>query len=54
MESYNDFHDRLKARGVDNKDLIIEEFITGKLYSVDYFVSSEGEVRISKPVKVKL
>lgn len=51
---YKDFHDRLQARWVDNKELIVEEFIDWKLYSIDYFVTSEWEARISKPVKVRL
>ncbi len=54
METYKDFHDRLQSRWVDNKDLIVEEFIDWKLYSIDYYVTSEWENRISKPVKVRL
>jgi len=54
MDWYQIFHDRLKSRWVDNKMLIAEEFIDGKLYSVDYYVSAEWDVVISKPVKVKL
>lgn len=54
MATYMDFHDRLKARGVDSKDLLIEDFITGQLYSVDYFVTQQWEIRMSKPVKVRL
>lgn len=54
LETYNDFHDRLKSRWVDSKELIVEEFINWKLYSIDYFVSCDNEIRISKPVKVRL
>ena len=54
ISNYNDFHDRLKSRWVDSKELIVEEFINWKLYSIDYFVSSEWEIRVSKPVKVRL
>lgn len=54
LDTYKDFHDRLKSRWVDTKELIVEEFINWKLYSVDYFVSSEWDIRISKPVKVRL
>jgi len=34
--------------------LIVEEFIDGKMYSVDYYVDFDGNVLMSKPVKVKL
>jgi len=54
MKTYNDFHDRLKSRWVDNKDLIVEEFIDGTLYSIDYYVNDNWETTISKPVKVRL
>lgn len=53
-DTYKDFHDRLKSRWVDNKELIVEEFINGKLYSIDYYVTHEWEIRVSKPVKVRL
>lgn len=54
MKTYQDFHDRLKSRWVDNKDLIVEEFIDGTLYSLDYYVNDDWETTISKPVKVRL
>lgn len=54
ISTYNDFHDRLKSRWVDNKYLIVEDFINWKIYSIDYFISSEWVTTISKPVKVKL
>ena len=53
IANYKNFHDRLKSRWVDSKELIVEEFINWKLYSIDYFVSSEWEIRVSKPVKVR-
>lgn len=51
INNYNDFHDRLKARWVDNKELIAEEFIDWELYTLDYFVTSEGKVVFSKPAQ---
>lgn len=54
IKHYHYFHDRLKSRGVDSKELIVEEFIDGKLYSIDYFVDEEQNTYISKPVKVRL
>lgn len=54
MATYIDFHDRLKARWIDNSELIVEEFIDGRMYSVDYWVDSEGNVTMSKAVWVSL
>ena len=54
LESYNNLHDVLKDNGIDNKMLIVEEFIDGNLYSIDYFISSEWDITISKPLKVRL
>jgi len=54
IRTYIDFHDRLKNRWIDNKLLIVEEFIDGKLYSLDYYVDHEWNTVISKPVKVFL
>lgn len=54
MDWYSVFHERLKSRWVDNKMLIVEEYIDGKLYTVDYYVSSDWDVVISNPVKEKL
>ncbi len=54
LSNYNEFHDRLKSRWVDNKELIVEEFVDWILYSIDYFVSDFGDITISKPVKVRL
>ncbi len=54
LANYQSFHDIFKARWVDNKELIIEEFIDGKLYSVDYYVNNDWEVFMSKPIEVVL
>lgn len=54
VKTYKDFHDRLEARGIDNKELLLEEFIDWTLYSIDYFVNQEWEIFSSKPVKQRL
>ena len=54
IKNYNAFYNRLKIRWIDNKFLIIEEFIDGKFYSIDYFVTLQWKTIISRPVKVKL
>lgn len=51
LKDYADFHDRLKARWIENKELIIEEFIDGNLYTLDYFVTSEWKIIFSKPAQ---
>jgi len=54
MDTYQEFHDRLKNKGIDTHELIVEEFIDWKLYSIDYFVDQEGNTFLSKPMKVKI
>lgn len=51
IADYKDFHDRLKARWIDNKEIIVEEFIDWWLYTLDYFVTSEGKVIFSRPAQ---
>ncbi|ATU05240.1 hypothetical protein BKN14_02170 [Candidatus Gracilibacteria bacterium HOT-871] len=51
IENYKEFHDRLKARGLENKEIIVEEFIDGNLYTLDYFVTPTGKVIFSKPAQ---
>ncbi|MDD3145439.1 MAG: ATP-grasp domain-containing protein [Candidatus Gracilibacteria bacterium] len=51
---YKEFHDRLEARGINNKELIVEEYIDGTLYSIDYYIDNDGKTFLSKPVKVRL
>lgn len=54
LRTYKDFHDRLEARGIDNKELLLEEFIDWTLYSVDYFVNQDWKIFSTKPVKQRL
>lgn len=51
IKDYAAFHERLKARWVDNKELIVEEFIDWNLYTLDYFVDEDWYVHISKPAR---
>jgi hypothetical protein len=44
----------LEARGIDNKELLLEEFIEGTLYSIDYFVNQDWKIFSTKPVKQRL
>lgn len=54
MSHYQEFHDRLQNKGIETHELIVEEFIDGKIYSVDYFVDQDWHTFLSKPMKVKL
>lgn len=54
ISHYNEFHDRLELRWIHTKELLIEEFIDGTLYSVDYFVNQEWKIILTKPVKQRL
>ena len=51
ISNYKDFHDRLKARWIENKELIVEEFIDWNLYTLDYFVTDKWKVIFSKPAQ---
>lgn len=55
LDEFNNLYNILKSRWLDDRTLIVEEFIDGTFYSVDYFVSSDGsDVTMSRPMKVKL
>lgn len=34
--------------------VVVEEFVDGEMYSIDYFVNNEGKVFVSKPVRIVL
>ena len=54
MKNYENFHEVFKGWWIDNKVLIVEEFIDWQLYSIDYFVSDDWFISVSKPIKVRL
>jgi len=54
LRTYKDFHDRLEARWINNKELLFEEFIDGTLYSIDYYVNQKWDIFCTKPVKQRL
>lgn len=49
---YN-FHENCHNRWFESNIMIAEEFIEGKLYSIDYFVNQKWEAIISEPVLVE-
>lgn len=51
ISNFTKFHDKLKARWIETKELIIEEFIDWNLYTLDYFVSEKWLVIFSKPAQ---
>lgn len=53
IKNYKAFNYLLKSRWVDSKVLIAEEFIDWVFYSVDYFISPEWKVVLTRPIKTK-
>lgn len=53
-ESHQLFEKNFQKRGYQNSLFLIEEFIDGDMYSIDYFVSKEGNIIFSDPVEVSL
>lgn len=44
----------LENKKLSNQSVLIEEFIDGKMYTIDYYVDEEQNITLSKPVFVKL
>ena len=53
-DNYVNFNKVFIEKGIDTDKLIAEEFIDGELYSIDYFVWEDSNIRISEPIKEKL
>ena len=51
---YIQFHENCHNRWFESDVIIAEEFIDGKMYSIDYFVSQDGNVFMSKPIWVEM
>lgn len=51
---YIQFHENCHNRWFESDVIIAEEFIDGKMYSIDYFVSQQWDVIISKPIGVEM
>lgn len=45
---------RLKYKKLFKQDLLIEEFIDGQMYTIDYYVDEDQHIFMSRPVLVKL
>lgn len=55
LKNYQIFHSRLVNRWVDDiNEVIAEEYVNGKFYSIDYYVDENWEIFNSKPVRVTL
>jgi len=54
MNHYKIFYKNCSKRGFKSDLILAEEYIDWELYSIDYFVSENQDLLISKPVKVKL
>jgi phosphoribosylamine-glycine ligase len=44
----------LGNKKLTNQSVLIEEFIDGKMYTIDYYVDEDQHITMSKPVFVKL
>ena len=53
IENKSDFEIYKKDNNT-NTNILVEEFIDGEMYSIDYFVDEWQNIMISKPVKVEL
>lgn len=51
---YIQFHENCHNRWFESDIIIAEEFIDGRMYSIDYFVSQEWEITMSKPIWVEM
>jgi hypothetical protein len=54
MKEYDIFLKKFNARGFNNETLLFEEFIDGRMFSIDYFVDKNWFISMSPPVEVKL
>jgi phosphoribosylamine-glycine ligase len=44
----------LENKRLKNQSIIIEEFIDGKMYTIDYYVDEEQNISLSQPISIKL
>ena len=51
---YIQFHENCSNRWFESDVIIAEEFIDGKMYSIDYFVSQSWKIFMSKPIGVDM
>lgn len=54
VSRYNWFIKNLEERGYSNTLMLWEEFIDGKMYSIDYFVTQEWNIKTTLPVEIIL
>lgn len=45
---------KLENKNLVNQQILIEEFIDGKMYTIDYYVDEMQNIKISKPVGIKI
>ena len=51
---YIQFHENCHNRWFESDVIIAEEYIDGEMFSIDYFVSQDGKISISKPIWVEI
>lgn len=51
---FTEFHENCHNRWFESDLIIAEEYIDWEMFSLDYFVSEDGEISIARPVHVEL
>jgi len=64
IENYSDYKkslkiikeslEKLENKRLKNESILIEEFIDGNMYTIDYYIDEDQTIAISKPVFIKL
>lgn len=54
LEKIENSFQKLENKRLKNESILLEEFIDGKMYTTDYYVDEEQNIKFSKPVLIKL
>lgn len=54
LKTIEDAFKKLAEKKLLNQEVLIEEFIDGKMYTIDYYIDEEQNIKSSKPVFVAL
>ncbi len=54
LETIEGSFQKLKEKRLKNESILLEEFIDGEMYTIDYYVDEKQNIKLSKPVLVKL
>ena len=54
VEDISNACEKLKEKSLIDQKILVEEFIDGKMYTIDYFVDEMGNLYLTAPIYVKL